>query len=91
MIPIALQYLLCGIFGALVALMCKREIDKDQNLTKEELCHCVQMIVNDMDSTKDEVQVLLSEVHEFAMDEGAEFDHLSQEARDIINKVRNIL
>jgi hypothetical protein len=86
-----LWVILAFVVGCVVTGLAMMDLDERNNLTKEELSHCVQMIVNDMNRGYNNVQLLLTELIDFANNDDVEFEHLSREARDIINKVKNIL
>ena len=60
-----------------------------ENLTKEEFVHCVQIVMSE-DCGNKVNQGLIDELLNYAMSIDVNFDHLSIDARNIVNKVKGI-
>jgi tellurite resistance protein len=72
----------------LIGLACGFRANAPENLTKEEFAHCVQIVLSDIDMVKEDGQKLIDELLNYTMNIKQNFEHLSQDAKDVIGKVK---
>ena len=83
-----LMWLVCLGVGMILGIFVNQSINEYKNLSLDEYTHCVQIVANDMEQTRDGLQALLNEIQEYATNQDTELGHLSRDAQDIINRVK---
>lgn len=72
----------------MIGLACGIQVNQAENLTKEDFAHCVQIVMtHDYELSHQDRSALIDELLNYAMNVDVNFDSLSSDAQEIVNKV----